>query len=884
MSRYHALAAFSPAPGALWELELTVGETITLVDGDAPPGWLVVSRERDGMEGIVPESFLEEESEDEDGDGANDGGKEEADGDEGGAPAAPEAEAEAPPVDETMLERSARFRAEKLERESQRVCIVNFQPDPGSVFEVPMSVGEVIDLAEVAWEPPAGWLAVKREGTSSASGLGNLVGIVPITCVEMLPEPDEAGPTIEEQKEAAERALKVATQEKEETAQALATREEALRVENERAAQAEQLVATRETELSAAQKREEELEERLKTIDELQARNNDLHDEVDVLKKGGSEAALIELEVRRELRRLVQARAEQFDKQKRREDEEAAKRKDWESSQFESQRVYEDAEREYSRVQELWQHAEEAYRRAGFERDAARARLVEAERQRDEARARMLEVDEGPKAASERVLNELIPGVRALIEPEPEALKAIKEIVPHKLLLLAEEGAQAKLKAIEAKERPLREAAAAKVHMADRLRLSQNMIAGAGLKTDVPKVAPPDVGRVAASASMANYLDGGMKNYPANVGASSGANGVGGNDENVPLVAAEGESFSRVTPQSAPPPSIPPSAPATSPLTSAPPSDVPSPKRAQLSTHAWGPATAHAAVGSPHGSLAGRVLDLEQGTAMDHHHYPSSARPHTVPPVTAMGGATTGATDEIDRAIWRDSLPEKVRRETRSAAELVQALDAWHATNAQTVVDRQAGHGYGQAIQGAHASSQSMRAPPSLPIKATIPAMDSLSGMHQPPARCYVSASGVRSLGSSASAQRMPHSRSSGSCGHSASCGQLVASASTPHYEQRGVVMQQMYSDLLAQDDQPSQHERSATSMGAAATPGSGPGSGAWQGHAMRAARRSIDSHASRLRQARGYRGRELPQGWGKRLYGPSTELERQAHGQRGEF
>lgn len=49
----------------------------------------------------------------------------------------------------------------------------------------------------------------------------------------------------------------------------------------------------------------------------------------------------------------------------------------------------------------------------------------------------------------------------------------------------------------------------------------------------------------------------------------------------------------------------------------------------------------------------------------------------------------------------------------------------------------------------------------------------------------------------------------------------------------------------------------------------------AWQGHAMRAARRSIDSHANRLMQARSYRGRELPHGWGGRWFGPSTEADK---------
>ena len=52
-------------------------------------------------------------------------------------------------------------------------------------------------------------------------------------------------------------------------------------------------------------------------------------------------------------------------------------------------------------------------------------------------------------------------------------------------------------------------------------------------------------------------------------------------------------------------------------------------------------------------------------------------------------------------------------------------------------------------------------------------------------------------------------------------------------------------------------------------------GTAAWQGHAMRAARRSIESHARRLQQARSYRGRELAHGWGQRWFGPPTEVEK---------
>ena len=69
----------------------------------------------------------------------------------------------------------------------------------------------------------------------------------------MLPEPDEGeGPTLEEQKDAAEAALRMANKEKADTAKALAEREEELVNEQKRLAQTEHTVEVKEGELGEA--------------------------------------------------------------------------------------------------------------------------------------------------------------------------------------------------------------------------------------------------------------------------------------------------------------------------------------------------------------------------------------------------------------------------------------------------------------------------------------------------------------------------------------------------------------------------------------------------------------------------------------------------------
>ena len=119
---FRALAAFEPAPGVLYEVPLRPDEVIELLENDAPDGWLFVRVPR-GLEGLVPESFLEElevEGEEEGEEGEEEAA---AQGGEGVA-----SSSETPTEELTTLQESDRLRQEKLDRESKRVAAVNFQP------------------------------------------------------------------------------------------------------------------------------------------------------------------------------------------------------------------------------------------------------------------------------------------------------------------------------------------------------------------------------------------------------------------------------------------------------------------------------------------------------------------------------------------------------------------------------------------------------------------------------------------------------------------------------------------------------------------------------------------------------------------------------------
>ena len=138
--RLRALQDFSPAPGSLFEIPLKLNEVVELIeDGDAPDGWLLVQSGRRltglvGTQGLVPLTFLEEIEAAPD-ESASDAAATEAPG-----AAAPEAANDGGADD--PLDQSERRRRERLERENKRIAIANFHPEPGSVFEVPMQVGE----------------------------------------------------------------------------------------------------------------------------------------------------------------------------------------------------------------------------------------------------------------------------------------------------------------------------------------------------------------------------------------------------------------------------------------------------------------------------------------------------------------------------------------------------------------------------------------------------------------------------------------------------------------------------------------------------------------------------------------------------------------------
>ena len=497
--RFRAIAAFTPAPGVLHELPLGQGDEVELVNTAAPDGWVVVKHCGNKISGLVPQSFLVPTEGDGEGEEAIDAPSAAAAASTAPADTAPAAAAAAT-TDADESARSMRLRALYDEWESKRVALCDFKPDAGSVFEMPMLAGDVLDLAEVKWPGvlchaknisprratcstarllalissyssahathasspsasiprtvPSGWITVKKSGTGVSGGA--LVGLVPETCVTMLPEPTEALPSLEEQKDAAERALKAAKEEKEASERALKEREKQLEDEREHKETAEKAERQRVQELKEAHEREAELGEKLANLAHLELREAELMNEVEILKQGGDEATLLELEVKRELRRIVQVRTAEFAKEQEAQEKKEVARKSLEADQSEKKAALEAALEEKEAADKAFRAADEQLKIAQFEREQASARLNEANRRVREAQERLRDdTDEGgARAATERVLHELIPGVKTLLNPDAEEVKKLTDTVPQALLRLAEEAAQAKLEAIRLSEMP----------------------------------------------------------------------------------------------------------------------------------------------------------------------------------------------------------------------------------------------------------------------------------------------------------------------------------------------------------------------------------------------------------------------------------------------
>ena len=109
-----------------------------------------------------------------------------------------------------------------------------------------------------------------------------------------------------------------------------ASRDE-LATERHKKEEAEREVASKEVALREQGNRHDELGEQLRDVEKLKRREKELESEVETLKKGGDKAALIELEVKRELRRIVEARSQALERE-----EAAARKKEEERRRFES--------------------------------------------------------------------------------------------------------------------------------------------------------------------------------------------------------------------------------------------------------------------------------------------------------------------------------------------------------------------------------------------------------------------------------------------------------------------------------------------------------------------------------------------------------------------
>lgn len=218
---WQARADFDPAPGALYELPLQKGDMLALVSvgGQIPDGWLFVNHLSNGLQGLVPLSFVEELEDTvvppiPSGEAPPEGCETSAASSTagtGGMPASMQASSPPSPSPDGG------------NNEFKRQAIHAFKPEAGAVYELPVEKGDLVELAIVDWTLPEGWVVAKNTVSGS-------LGLVPKG--HLAPLPKEANePTLQELKERAERALRETLVEKEKMAKLLAVQESQLKTE-----------------------------------------------------------------------------------------------------------------------------------------------------------------------------------------------------------------------------------------------------------------------------------------------------------------------------------------------------------------------------------------------------------------------------------------------------------------------------------------------------------------------------------------------------------------------------------------------------------------------------------------------------------------------------
>lgn len=246
-----AVANFDPAPGALYEVPLARGDEVRLIstgDGatvpgsEAPAGWLYIRHASSGLQGLVPESFVSavagESDEEKDAEdlvsnlnahsleGTQDTKSLAVNGAaDGASDALLNSEKEVSSAE--YVDDAAAAAMEEAARANWRLVVANFKPEAGAAFELKLEKNDGVEIILVDYTVPQGWVVVRPFESQE-------VGLVPEACLAPWPVEEKSGPTLEELKEEAERALGKTIVEKRSVLQQLADTEKQLQGEQQR--------------------------------------------------------------------------------------------------------------------------------------------------------------------------------------------------------------------------------------------------------------------------------------------------------------------------------------------------------------------------------------------------------------------------------------------------------------------------------------------------------------------------------------------------------------------------------------------------------------------------------------------------------------------------
>ena len=429
---WQAVADFVPAPGRLYELPLTTGDQVAIVETGTqiPEGWLFVSHLSNGLQGLVPLSFMREvEGEvvppaplaDAPSSSAAPLSGRASPGAAGSSSAQQPAQAESPDA--------------PANKDHQRVAIAQFKPDAGAVYELPIEKGDLVELAIVDWTLPEGWLVAKN---TRSGGLG----LVPASCLAPLPK-EANEPTLQELKEKAERGHREALADKDKLAKHLAENEAVLAEERRAKAQVEAEKAKNESELEKVSKEKEQLSTQvaaLKEVETMQVAFQHVVKQIPMVK------TMVDTNMA-QTRRIDEAIDEAAAKEgvfvtavPNADGEPSAEGAAAEgeghvvihSEEDEQKGELLDAERERARIARKIQQLD-------HERQKAIGQLTEAETRYVKAAKTITAKDEAA-AAGERV-RRLLPRVKELLAPTQDELTAYLEVMTSAVMKTAEESA-----------------------------------------------------------------------------------------------------------------------------------------------------------------------------------------------------------------------------------------------------------------------------------------------------------------------------------------------------------------------------------------------------------------------------------------------------------